>query len=344
MPLISVVMPTYNASIKFLKEAVESILNQTFQDFEFIIIDDGSTDETSAYLNNLTDPRIRIIRNERNIGITRSLNIGFRVAQGKYIARMDSDDVSMPERLEKQFAFMESNTDVIVCGSMLARYKGDVVPDQRKMRDMESYCIRMLFMNPGPSHPTAFFRREVLVQHHIEYDESLKFSQDYGMWMTISQFGRICTLPDRLLFRRYENNVSTLHREEQIQCDKMTQEKLLRRLLDCVTEEDLDIHYRYSTGYYHNLVMSDEVIKWYQGLIEANQRKRIYNQKAFNKYVYHLLLRSIKGQPKTTYAAKAVMSFRLIPWNVLQKEFVAFAGVKVKNFLVEREREGQIIE
>ena len=342
MPLISVVMPTYNASDAFLKEAVESILNQSFRDFEFIIIDDGSTNDTPAYLNSLTDPRIQILRNERNIGITRSLNIGFRAAQGKYIARMDSDDVSMPDRLEKQFAFMESHPDVTVCGSMLSRYKGDAVPDRKKTEDMESYRIRMLFLNPGPSHPTAFFRREVLVQHHIEYDESLKYSQDYGMWMTVSQFGRICILPDRLLFRRYENNVSTLHRAEQIQCDKMTQKKLLRRLLGSVTEEELDIHYRYSTGYYDNLVLSDQVIKWYTGLIEANRRKCIYNQKAFSEYVYRILLYIIKGQPETSYAAKAVMSFRLIPWYIVLKELFAFCRRKARRYLYGKRKKRRV--
>ena len=88
MPSISVVMPTYNTSVSFLKEAVDSILNQTFQDFEFIIIDDGSINDTPEYLRSLTDSRVRVIRNNENIGITKSLNIGFNKARGKYIARM----------------------------------------------------------------------------------------------------------------------------------------------------------------------------------------------------------------------------------------------------------------
>ena len=106
MPLISVVLPTYNTSVSFLREAVDSILAQTFQDFELIVIDDGSTNEAPAYLDSLTDPRIRLIRNERNLGITKSLNRGFRASRGKYIARMDGDDVSVPDRLEKQFLFI----------------------------------------------------------------------------------------------------------------------------------------------------------------------------------------------------------------------------------------------
>jgi glycosyltransferase involved in cell wall biosynthesis len=99
-------MPTYNTAIDVLREAVDSILKQTFQDFEFIIIDDGSTNGSIDYLQNLTDKRIKLIRNPYNLGITKSLNIGFQAAQGKYIARMDSDDIALPTRLEKQFVFI----------------------------------------------------------------------------------------------------------------------------------------------------------------------------------------------------------------------------------------------
>ena len=98
---ISVVMPTYNTEVSILKEAVDSILNQTFGDFEFIIIDDGSTNNSVEYLKSLQDQRVKIIRNDTNIGITKSLNIGLRAAKGKYIARMDSDDIAFPDRFEK---------------------------------------------------------------------------------------------------------------------------------------------------------------------------------------------------------------------------------------------------
>ena len=114
---ISDVMPVFNTPVSYLKEAVDSILTQTVKDFEFIIINDGSTYSCKEYLESLSDPRIRIIHNEKNLGITKSLNIGLREARGKYIARMDDDDISIPIRFEKQFAFMESNPDIILCGS-----------------------------------------------------------------------------------------------------------------------------------------------------------------------------------------------------------------------------------
>ncbi len=157
---ISVVMPVFNSQISYLKEAFDSVLTQTFKDYEFIIIDDGSTGSCREYLESLSDSRIRIIHNEKNLGITKSFNIGLRAAKGKYIARMDDDDISLPFRFEKQYAFMESNPNIIVCGSkreMIGKKRQLPASGKTSMTDMEEYRIKMLFVNPGPSHPTAFF-------------------------------------------------------------------------------------------------------------------------------------------------------------------------------------------
>jgi len=294
MVTISVVMPTYNTNVSVLREAVDSILAQTFRDFEFLIIDDGSTNESVAYLNTLADPRIRIIRNETNIGVTKSLNIGFREARGKYIARMDSDDISVPERFEKQLAFMESHPDVIVCGAFTKDFTDKPSADQRVgvkkgIEDMESYRVRMLFVNPGPTHPTAFFNREMLIRHNIYYDEELVYAQDYGMWMTVSRYGRVCILPEVLLFRRMsDNRISNVHREKQIECDKATQRKLLTELLGTVTEEELTLHNFYSTLLPPEATMNPQISKWYGRLIAANKHRRIYNQKLLKQRIIFL--------------------------------------------------------
>ena len=115
-PIVSVVMPAYNVEL-YVEEAVRSILNQTFCDFEFIIVDDGSTDRTPEILRSFTDPRIRLLFNEKNEGNYPARNRGCRLARGKYIAVMDADDVALPERLEKQVRFMEGNPDVLACGT-----------------------------------------------------------------------------------------------------------------------------------------------------------------------------------------------------------------------------------
>ena len=327
MVTISVVMPTYNTNVSVLREAVDSILAQTFRDFEFLIIDDGSTNESVAYLNTLADPRIRIIRNETNIGVTKSLNIGFREARGKYIARMDSDDISFPERFEKQLAFMESHPDVIVCGSRVKNFTDKLLANQRvrvkkEIEDMESYRVRMLFSNPGPNHPTAFFNREMLIRYNIYYDEELVYAQDYGMWLTVSQYGRVCKLPEVLLYYRvHTDQISKTHRERQIQCDKMTQRKLLTQLLGNVSEKELDLHYFYSTGYYREAPLTPQCIQWYNRLIAANEQRRIYDQKKFKQRIVQIKKNLIKQMftKEMSKIEKVKLCFRYLPFGAVVK-------------------------
>lgn len=286
---ISVVMPVFNTSVSILKEAVESILNQTFQDYEFIIIDDGSTNGSWDYLNNIGDKRVRLFRNTTNLGITKSLNIGFQVSRGKYIARMDSDDISLPDRFEKQYAFMESHPDVALCGAKVEVF-GDyhyLSGGSRHRREtMEDYRIRLLFVNPGPYHPTIFIRHEVLLVHHIDYNENLIYAQDYGLYATISNIGRIVILEQVLLqYRMHREQISRTRRETQILCDKETQRTLLSKLLYNITEAELDLHYTHSTGYYPGAKISPKAADWYKSLIKANDQRRIYNRKKFREHV-----------------------------------------------------------
>lgn len=315
-------MPVYNTPIAFLREAVDSILDQSFHDFEFIIIDDGSTNESKDYLDGLTDPRIRIMRNETNIGVTKSLNIGFQAAQGNYIARMDADDISLPKRFEKQFAFMESHPDVIVCGTRTVNLGESTAPVRSIMEDMSSYRVRMLFSNPGPVHPTAFFRRNKLEQYHIWYDEQLIYAQDYGMWMTLSQYGSICILPEVLLYYRdHTDQISKTKRELQIQCDQTTQKKLLLQLLGSVTQEEAELHYIHSTGYYADATISPKVKKWYDHIISENNKKRIYDRKILKRHILGIECRLVYNSltEKMSKTEKTLLFFRYLPFPMAAK-------------------------
>ena len=315
---ISVVMPTYNATGAMLCEAVESILSQSFGDFEFIIIDDGSTDDSSAYLQTLCDERIRLIRNSKNLGITKSLNIGFREAKGKYIARMDSDDIAMPARLEKQFAFMESHPDVIVCGTSQEFFGDRSGQFHGKVMDMEDYRLRLLFRNPGPAHSTAFFNRELLLRYHICYDESLVYAQDYGLWVDISRCGKVFIMDDVLLRRRvHSHQITKEHRDEQVQCEKMTQARLLRELLGSITDEEVDFHHLYSSWNNREVKINERVLNWYHRLIEANNRAAIYNKTKMKSYVFNVILKRLINQSfelDMSYAARLSLYFKYMPF------------------------------
>ena len=329
---ISVLMPTYNTEAAMLKEAVESILNQTFRDFEFIIIDDGSTDESPEYLRSLTDPRVRIIRNDVNQGIARSLNRGMRMASGKYIARMDSDDISFPMRFEIQYAFMESHPDVIACGTRIGRYETVLYTPKSVREEKEYYRAKLLFTNPGPIHPTAFIDREKLARLHIEYDESLLYSQDYDLWEKMSRYGQISFLPDPLiLFRSHPNRITSKHRDMQIACHKITQKRLLSRLLDDVSEEEVDFHYELSEGLYNNDTVTPEVNEWFTKLMLANKRRKVYDSTILKHCIDDIKIRLTAKMitEKMTTAEKILLIFRVVPFVTAWKYLFQKAARKI---------------
>ena len=319
---ISVIMSTYNTDIHMLEAAVNSILNQTFRDYEFIIIDDGSTNGSRDYLMGITDERVKIIYNHKNIGITKSLNIGLRVARGKYIARMDADDISMPTRFEKEYYFMEKHPEVVVCGTMVDTIdeKSNISKRSKrkqKSEDMETYRIKMVFMNPGPWHPTVFFRHEILLKNKILYDENLIYAQDYGMWETISHYGIITRLQEvLLLYRKHEKQISIARRDEQIRCDKMVKRRILTALLGDVSDEEIDFHFTYSSDVSQDAVITPAVSQWYDRLLQANKTRRIYNQRKLRKRIItqkkNLIRQTVKKNVSIIHTIG--ITFRYLPF------------------------------
>lgn len=208
-PLVTVLMSVYNGE-KYLSEAIESILNQTYKNFEFLIIDDGSTDSSKKIVKSYNDSRIKLIENEENIGLTRSLNKGIELSKGKYIARMDADDISFPERLEKQVDFMENHEDVAVCGSWFRVIddKGNLLSEVKTQINHEFLFFELFFKNPM-GHATTIMRKSV-IEHIGRYDPDYVRTQDYDLWFRIIESGYKIHNIDRILiyYRKHENMVS----------------------------------------------------------------------------------------------------------------------------------------
>ncbi|MEK7148022.1 MAG: glycosyltransferase [Patescibacteria group bacterium] len=179
-PVISVIMPVLNGE-KYLAQAIESILNQTVTDFEFIIINDGSTDNTEKIIKSFNDPRIVYLDNGKNLGLATSFNIGIDAARGKYIARMDADDVSMPERFSRQLSFLERKPHIGIVGSsiIIINEKGDRVTLHKKPTNHNEIKFSSLFSTPM-YHPTVMGRAEVFKSYH--YQETFSNSEDYELW------------------------------------------------------------------------------------------------------------------------------------------------------------------
>ena len=214
-PKVTVLMPVYNGE-KYLHEAIKSILNQTFMDFEFIIIHDPSTDRTAEILQSYHDPRIKIINNEKNIGLTRSLNKGLKIARGEYIARMDADDVSIPERLEKEVNFLNQNRNIGLVGTyyLLINENGNVLHAVRPLTD-DRELKEKLFIENQFGHGSVMFRRECIEKVGF-YREEIEPAEDHDLWLRIAEFFEVANIPEFLYkWRLNFNSVSVARKKQQ---------------------------------------------------------------------------------------------------------------------------------
>ena len=205
-PLVTVFMPVYNAS-GFLRISIESVLNQTFRDFEFLIIDDGSEDNSCKIIKGYNDPRIRLIEKEHNY--IETINLGFDLAKGKYLARMDSDDKMLDKRLKVQVEFMEKNQDITICGSSILNDHFQIFTSNNEIVN------RMILKNPIV-HPTAIMRLSDIRKHNLKYEEEYIYAEDYKFWISVAKTGKLANIKEPLLYYRFhKNNVSSLYQEVQ---------------------------------------------------------------------------------------------------------------------------------
>lgn len=207
-PKISVLLPVYNGQ-PYLRQAVESVLNQTFANFELLIIDDGSTDQSRTVVNQFSDPRIKIIINPVNQGLTHVLNLGLRIAQGEYIARMDADDICRHQRLEKQLNFMQNNPEVALVGSWaeIIDDRDKIIGYRRPPIDPQILKFNLLFFNPL-IHSSIFFRKEAVAKAG-GYNESYKRAQDYELYSRLIRRNTLAVIPEHLLrYREHKYSVT----------------------------------------------------------------------------------------------------------------------------------------
>ena len=216
MSLISVILAAYNAE-KYLCEAVASILDQTFTDFEFIVIDDGSRDSTLAMLHSFKDPRLKII-SRPNKGLTPTLNEGLSLATGEFIARMDADDVSLPIRFEKQVAFLRQYPEVVCVGSRVTTidpYGSPLQDTDHKLTHDEIEADLLRGIGWSIVHPAAMMRRDAVMRVG-GYREQFKTSQDLDLWLRLGEVGKLANLPEPLVkYRQHFESVASTKADEQ---------------------------------------------------------------------------------------------------------------------------------
>jgi glycosyltransferase involved in cell wall biosynthesis len=240
-PLVSVMMTVYN-SAQFLGAAIDSILSQTYPHFEFLIVDDGSTDNSASIVKSYQDSRIVFMENPGNRGIVYSRNRILTAAKGKYIAVLDSDDIALPNRLEKQVEFLENNTEYGMCGSYfrVINHRGQRMYNVKfpvTDKELKTY----LWFGNSFCHSTVLMNTEIARQSM--YPESFPLGEDYALWQYFAQVSRIYNLPVyTTLYRVHGHNVSTRKYAEMFEKIKIINGNNLTHFGFPYTEADLDIY------------------------------------------------------------------------------------------------------
>lgn len=214
-PTITVLMPVYNVE-DYIHESINSVLNQTYPHFEFLIIDDGSTDSTAQLIKTFSDPRITLIEKPNNTGLIDCLNLGFSLAKGTYIARMDGDDISAFNRFEKQLKVLETQPEIKVCGCWLKAFgeKEEII----KHKEFHDEIVANLLLHCSMSMGAVMFERKAL--ENYLFDEKKVHVEDYDFWSRIAWTSKFYNLQEVLYFYRvHKGQVSTIYKATQVQGD-----------------------------------------------------------------------------------------------------------------------------
>jgi len=271
-------MPVYNSE-KYVCEAIKSVLAQSFDNFEFIIVDDGSTDNTCSIIQSFDDSRIRLIQNKHNF--IESLNIGMKNANGKYIARMDSDDLMHVDRLKIQHAVMQEYPNITVCGTWAKTFgiasQSDSLTSGGSVVGLVEKPILKLIQGNFLFHPTTMLRADFLRKKSLKY-ENYSYAEDYKLWSQIAKLGGQFYVENQplLYYRISDNQVSNKHRDEQ----KKTTELIIKEITEYLIGQN-EREYPELSVMYNNLCSLQkkqlytkyEISAFFQKLFSKDEKK-----------------------------------------------------------------------
>lgn len=280
MPSVSILMPVYNAE-PYLSEAIQSMLNQTYADFELIILDDCSTDRSAEVVQTFSDARIVYHRNEVNSGLANNLNTGLKLATGKYIARMDGDDISLPHRLQTQVDFLESHPDIDLCSCAMQMFGADNQLWVRD-RDPEQVKITMMFYS-AVLHASSVFRRDVFEKNNLYYNQETFPAEDYDLWARAAFYCRMVNLPDVMyLYRMHRTQVTSTDPRSAEKCREI-QIRYLSKALPVLSEKEIVDFVDGFIAYKISEIAEIKVVKnHYLKIVKANASVLFFDQKLLN--------------------------------------------------------------
>ena len=301
---ISVIMPVYNGE-RYLREAMESILNQTYKDFEFIIINDASKDSTEEIIKSYNDDRIVYLKNEQNLGVAGTLNRGLDVAKGEYIARMDADDISFSYRFQMQVDFLDNNKNVGVCGGNL-RIFGEGIEERDFFYSEKDKAIRVdMLFNSAFAHPAIMMRRDIVEKYNIRYDIAFEKAEDYKMWHDILLVSDGYNIQEYLLKYRYHSSQVTK---------------------TCIEEKTSAVTKMREVMYKTLNLENDDYLELFAQICDGKRE--------FSEEEYSSFLELVKLSKKSGYSKKELMN----NWSSINRSIHRKSKIKNYKMLTMRER------
>jgi glycosyltransferase involved in cell wall biosynthesis len=283
---LSVIMPVYNGQ-RYLEDAINSVLSQTFKDYELLIIDDGSTDSSIKIIQSIKDSRIRLLKNRKNQGIVYTRNVGLKEAKREYLAWMDCDELIEPNRFEIQINYLRNNLEIGICGTALKRF-GEGKP--RVSREyVDSDMIKAaLFFRPAIRPATAFYRMKMVREAKLTYDTRLAVAEDYDFYFEASFHFPIKNL-DQVLYhyRASESSIMKIYSERQqllFDFHKIIYSKAFKKMGILNLERNFELHYSCaSTQLITSFIELAEICDWLLYLKMKNSEIKLYDEISFNK-------------------------------------------------------------
>lgn len=292
-PKISIILPVYNCE-KYIEQSINSILNQSFSDFELIVINDGSTDNTESIISKFKSDNRVIVINKKNEGLIQTLNLGLGLAQCKYVARMDADDISLPNRLSEQFKRMENDEDLVVLGSNI-----NIVDESGNLKGISQYptsfAIDEFILKGSPlAHPSVIMRKDI-IQSIGGYRKAFIHSEDYDLWLRVFEKGyRIDNIEEPLLiYRETTTGISRAqHNKQRISAFIAKVSYVIRKQghkdeLDIDTSINLDLIKSLSGRYisYHDYLAIG--LDWYHQLLNIRELSSLIIEDDIRAYIFY---------------------------------------------------------
>lgn len=331
--LVSIVMGVHNEKGEHLRLALDSICNQTYKEIEFIIVDDNSNsickDILSEYENKYDF--IHIIHNKLILGLTKSLNVGIKRASGEFIARMDADDYSLPERIEKQVQFLNDNKDIDICGTGVVSF-GDKNVFMSPIKGLSNDEVQShLFFTSTLCHPSVMIRKVFLKENMLEYDERFLSGQDYDMWERCSVYGKFAVMKEILLYYRIHSaQISATNKNDQDSFADKTRLHRLSRLGIIPSDEEYKCHMLLTRGK-NNKIPFTKVQSWVDKLIVSNDSCHFVKRSTFVKELKtRIVLYKLRNRLYKMFTiSDIVIVFRIIQSRLIMKEKMYFEKRKL---------------